>query len=55
MVGQRVRRRRTVVADVRRVHALTLGAEGLNPNAVCFGHSDETDDVAYLTDLATRG
>jgi phosphotriesterase-related protein len=30
-------------------------AEGLSPNAVCLGHSDESDDIGYLTGLARRG
>ena len=30
-------------------------SEGLSPNAVCLGHSDESDDIGYLTGLATRG
>jgi phosphotriesterase-related protein len=29
--------------------------EGLHPAMVCLGHSDETDDMTYLTDLAKRG
>jgi phosphotriesterase-related protein len=29
--------------------------EGLDPAQVCLGHSDETDDLRYLTGLATRG
>lgn len=29
--------------------------EGLNPAMVCLGHSDETDDMTYLTGLAKRG
>lgn len=29
--------------------------EGLNPAMVCFGHSDETDDMGYLTGLAKKG
>ena len=30
-------------------------AEGLSPSVVCLGHSDETDDMNYLTGLAKRG
>jgi phosphotriesterase-related protein len=30
-------------------------AEGLNPASVCLGHSDESDDLSYLTGLAKRG
>jgi phosphotriesterase-related protein len=30
-------------------------AEGLSPTMVCLGHSDETDDIGYLTGLAKRG
>ena len=30
-------------------------SEGLRPNAVCLGHSDESDDMGYLTGLAKRG
>jgi phosphotriesterase-related protein len=29
--------------------------EGLDPARVCLGHSDETDDLGYLTGLARRG
>jgi phosphotriesterase-related protein len=30
-------------------------SEGLRPAMVCLGHSDETNDMAYLTGLAKRG
>jgi phosphotriesterase-related protein len=30
-------------------------AEGLNPAVVCLGHSDDMDDMSYLTGLAKRG
>jgi phosphotriesterase-related protein len=30
-------------------------AEGLSPTMVCIGHSDESDDMGYLTGLARRG
>jgi phosphotriesterase-related protein len=29
--------------------------EGLNPAMVCLGHSDDTDDMGYLTGLVKRG
>lgn len=30
-------------------------SEGLSPSKVCIGHSDETNDLDYLTGLARRG
>nr|6GBJ_A Chain A, Parathion hydrolase [Brevundimonas diminuta] len=30
-------------------------SEGLDPSRVCIGHSDDTDDLDYLTALAARG
>lgn len=30
-------------------------SEGLDPASVCLGHSDESDDIEYLTGLAKRG
>jgi phosphotriesterase-related protein len=30
-------------------------AEGVDPARVCLGHSDDTDDMDYLTGLAKRG
>jgi phosphotriesterase-related protein len=45
--------------DARRGGGLTqadlLEAEGVSPTRVSLGHSDDTDDVNYLIDLAKRG
>jgi len=35
--------------------AAIFEAEGLNAARVCLGHSDDTDDMTYLTGLAKRG
>jgi phosphotriesterase-related protein len=35
--------------------AAIFEAEGLDPAMVCIGHSDESDDLDYLTGLARRG
>jgi len=35
--------------------AAIFEAEGLNPARVSLGHSNDTDDMDYLTDLARRG
>lgn len=35
--------------------AAIFESEGLSPSRVCIGHSDDTDDLSYLTGLAARG
>nr|ADE60259.1 S308L organophosphorus hydrolase [synthetic construct] len=35
--------------------AAIFESEGLSPSRVCIGHSDDTDDLSYLTALAARG
>lgn len=35
--------------------AAILESEGLSPSRVCIGHSDDSDDLDYLTGLAARG
>ena len=35
--------------------AAIFEAEGLSPAKVCIGHSDDSDDMEYLSGLARRG